>query len=70
MLPTMLRFIWPSGFREDVFKSANQKQELPVAAMVANGSGQNVHPYRGHSLDASYQVTVHLTKQFQRRRFF
>jgi hypothetical protein len=26
--------------------------------------------YRGPSIDASYQVSVHLTKQFQRRRFF
>jgi hypothetical protein len=24
-------------------KSANQKQELPVAAMLVNGSGQNEH---------------------------
>ena len=43
MLPTKFRFIWPSGFRgEDFFISANQKQELPVAAMFVNGSGQNV----------------------------
>jgi hypothetical protein len=42
MLSTRFRFIWPSGFRgEDFFKSANQKQELPVAAMFVNGSGQN-----------------------------
>jgi hypothetical protein len=27
----------------------------------------NLH--RGHSIDASYQVLVHLAKQFQRRRF-
>jgi hypothetical protein len=26
---------------EDFFKSTNQKQELPVAAMFVNGSGQN-----------------------------
>ena len=26
---------------EDLNKSANQKQELPVAAMFVNGSGQN-----------------------------
>jgi hypothetical protein len=26
---------------EDFFKSANQKQELPVAAIIVNGSGQN-----------------------------
>jgi hypothetical protein len=39
MLPTQFRFIWPSGFRgEDFFKSANQKQELPVAAMFVNES--------------------------------
>ena len=25
---------------------------------------------RGPSIDASYQVAIHLTKQFQRRRFF
>jgi hypothetical protein len=42
MLPTKFRFIWPSGFREeDFFKSANQKQELPVAAMFVNGTGRN-----------------------------
>jgi hypothetical protein len=28
----------------------------------------NLH--RGHSIDASYQVSVHLAKWFQGRRFF
>ena len=43
MFPTKFRFICPSGFRgEDLKKLANQKQELPVAAMFVNGSGQNV----------------------------
>jgi hypothetical protein len=37
----MFWFIWPSGFREDFFKSINQKQELLVAAMFVNGSGRN-----------------------------
>jgi hypothetical protein len=42
MLPTKFQFIRPSGFRgEDLKKSANQKQELPMAAMFVNGSGQN-----------------------------
>jgi hypothetical protein len=42
MLPTKFRFNWPSGFRgEDFFKSTNQKQELPMAAMFVDGSGQN-----------------------------
>jgi hypothetical protein len=35
----LLLFIWPSSFRgEGLKKSANQKQELPVAAMFGNGS--------------------------------
>jgi hypothetical protein len=43
MLPTKFRFIWPNGFRGEEFKkSANQKQESPVAAMFVNGSGKNV----------------------------
>jgi hypothetical protein len=41
MLPTKFRFIWPSAFRgEDLKKTANQKQELPVVAMFVNGLGQ------------------------------
>jgi hypothetical protein len=43
MLPIKFQFIWPSGFRgEDLKKSTNQKQELPVAAMFVNGSRRNV----------------------------
>ena len=42
MLPTKFWFIWQSGFREeDFFKSANQKQELPMAAMFVNESKWN-----------------------------
>jgi hypothetical protein len=71
MLPTKFWFIWTSGFRvEDFQKSAYQKQELPVVAMFVNGSGRNENIYRGTSIDASYQISVHLGKRFQRRRFF
>ena len=43
MLPTKFRFIWPSGFRGEDFLEINQsEQELPVAVMFVNGSGQNV----------------------------
>jgi hypothetical protein len=42
MLPPKFRFIWQRGFRGgDLKKSANQKQELPMAAMFVNVSGQN-----------------------------
>ena len=70
MLSTMLRFIWINGFRgEESKKSANQKQESPVAAMfVADRDGMS-NLYRGPSIDASYHVSDHLTKRFQRKRF-
>jgi hypothetical protein len=39
--PAMFLFIWPSSFRgEDLKKSANQKQELPMAAVFVDGSRQ------------------------------
>jgi hypothetical protein len=42
MLPTKFRYILPNSFRgEEFLKSANQKQESPVAAMFVNGSGRN-----------------------------
>jgi hypothetical protein len=42
MFPSKFRFIWLSGFREeDLFKSANQKQELPMAAMFVSESELN-----------------------------
>ena len=121
MHPTKFRFIWPSGFREDFQKQANQKQKLPVATMYVKGSERNEQSqqrtfhrcflssfstfgqavsegknlknqpirnknrmwrpcllmdrdrmnniYREPSIDASYQVSDHLAKRFQRRRF-
>ena len=63
--------IWLSSYREeDISKSTNQKQEWPVAAMFINGSELNEHRYRWPSKDASYQVSVHLAKRLQRKRFF
>jgi hypothetical protein len=40
-----------------------------VAAMFVNGSRQNEKLYREPSIDASYKVSVHFAKRFQRRRF-
>jgi hypothetical protein len=38
--------------------------------MFAKESGRNEHFFnRGSSIDASYQVSVHLVKWFQRKRF-
>jgi hypothetical protein len=38
-----------------------------MTAMFVNRSGQNEQSYRRPSIDASYQVSVHLAKWFQRR---
>jgi hypothetical protein len=58
-----------SGFRgEDFFKSANQKQELPVAPCLITDQKKISSLYRGPSTYTSYQVSVHLAEGFQRRR--
>ena len=44
MLPTKFRFNWLNSFREDDFQKL--KQELPVAAMLANESGQNEQSFQ------------------------
>ena len=48
-------------------KMTNQKQELPVAAMFVKGSDKMSNLYKGPSIDASSQVSVHLAEGFQRR---
>jgi hypothetical protein len=40
-----------------------------VAAMFVNDRDKMSNPYREPSIDAFYQVSVHLAKWFQRRRF-
>jgi hypothetical protein len=63
MLPTKFRFIWSNDYRREEFlKSANQKQESPMVAMFVNGSGRKEQ--WGPSIDASYQVSVHLAEAF------
>ena len=37
--------------------------------MFANDRDEMSNLHRGHSIDVSYQVSVHLAKWFQRRRF-
>jgi hypothetical protein len=59
MLPTKFRFIWPNGFRgEESKKSANQKQESPVAAMFANGNLVG-SIYGRSSIEIAHFVPIH-----------
>ena len=72
MLPIMLRFIWQSGFRgEDFFRNRpiRNKNYLWWPCLLTNRAKMS-NLYRGPSIDASYQVSVHLGNRFQRRRFF
>ena len=71
MLPTNFRFIWPSGFRgEDCFRNQpiRNKNCLWWPCLLTDQDEMSKR-YRRYVIDASYQVAVHLAKQFQRRRF-
>jgi hypothetical protein len=57
MLPTKLRFIWPSGFGgEEFLKSANQKQNFLWRPYLLMDRDEMSNLYRGPSIDASYST--------------
>ena len=70
MLHIKCRFIWPSGFRgEDFFLNQPIKNKnclWPPCFCMDRDKMCNL--YRTPSIDASYQVSVHLAKGFQKRR--
>ena len=68
MLPT--KFDQEVSEEKTFQKSTNQEQELPVAAMSVNESGEMGNIDREPSIDASYKASVHLAKRFQRKIFF
>jgi hypothetical protein len=71
MLPTKFRFICQSGFRGDFQKLTNQKQKfldkLWRSSLLMN-QDKMCNLYRGSSIDASYQISVHLAEGFWGRR--
>jgi hypothetical protein len=68
MLPTKFQFIWPSGFREKDFLEINQSEtRIVCGGHVCKRIGTK---WAIFIEDASYQVSIHLAKRFQRRRFF
>ena len=68
--PTKFQFIWPSGFRGKDFKKnrpiRNKNCLWWPCLLMDRDEFSNL--YRGPSIDASYQVSVHLAEGFQRRR--
>ena len=69
MLPTKFRFIWQSGFRGDFLEITRKRNCLWWPCLLTDRDELS-NLYRGSSIHASYQVSVHLAKQLQRRRFF
>ena len=70
MLPTKFRFIWPCGFRgEDFFRNQpiRNKNCLWQPCLLMDRDKMSIL-YRGPSIDASNQVSLHLAEGFQRRR--
>ena len=71
MHPTKFRFIWQSGFRGEESKKnqpIRNKNHLWRPCLLTDWDGMS-NLYRGPSMYASYQVSGHLAKRFQRRRF-
>jgi hypothetical protein len=71
MLPTKFHFIWRSGFRGKDFLEIDQSEtRIAYGGHMLMDQNEMSNPYRGPSIiDASYQVSIHLAKMFQRRRF-
>ena len=71
MLSTKIQFIRESGYRGEDFirnQPIRNKNGLWRPCLLTDRD-EISNLYRGLSIDASYQVSVHLAKQFQRRRF-
>ena len=71
MLPTRFRFIWQSGSEEKILKNRpiRNKNCLWRSCLLTDRNEMSIL-YRRPSKDASYRVSIHLAKRFQRRRFF
>ena len=69
MLPTKFRLIWPSSFRGEDLKNRPIRNNncLWWPCLLMDQDKMSIL-YKGPSIDASYQVSVHLAEGFQRRR--
>jgi hypothetical protein len=71
MLSTKFQFIRESGYRGEDFirnQPIRNKNGLWRPCLLTDRD-EISNLYRGLSIDASYQVSLHLANQFQRRRF-
>ena len=70
MLPTKCRFIWPTVSEEKNFKnqSIRNKSRLWRSCLLTDRDEMS-NLYRRPSIDAFYQVSVHLVKRFRGEDF-
>ena len=66
MLPTKFWFIWP-GSEEKKNRPIRNKNCLWWPCLLMDQDKMS-NLYKGPSIDASYQISVHLAEGFQRRR--
>ena len=67
------RFILVSRFQRKIFCLEIDQSETRIACgghVCKRIGNKRNNLYRGPSIDASYKGSVHLTKRFQRKRFF
>ena len=56
-------------FQRRRFLEIDQSESsIAYGGRLSTDQNETSNPYRGPSIDASYQVSVHLAKRFQRRR--
>jgi hypothetical protein len=71
MLPTKIRFILLSSFRgEDFLEVYQPETRIAYGVCLLTDWDEMSNLNKEPSIDASYQVSVHLTKWFQKRRIF
>jgi hypothetical protein len=70
MLPAKFRFIWLRGFRREDLKKNQpiRNKNCLWRPCLETGRDEMSNVYKEPSIDASYQVSVHLAEGFQRRR--
>ena len=70
MLSSEFQFIWPCGIRGEDFLEINQSETRMAYGghVFLTDRDKMSNRYRGPSIDASYQVSVHLAEGFQRKR--
>ena len=70
MLPTKFRFIWLSSSEKKIFRNWQIRNNNCLWwPCLSTNRNEMCTLFRRPSIDASYQVSVHLAKRFQRRRF-